>query len=215
VTLGSVERDRSRVRLARAAQLLELAAERLAQLTAGADHPRVHEAHDWLRAARAQVVRAAGGLGQETRALVSVLLTGVAIGAVAAVLHDLAGLPGGWTVAITLPVTLLGLPLPISRLLDTVDRRIGRRRTAPSGPAMTVPPGVGPAGETLALLRLTRSELGAQLRERSGERSAGAFDRLRRRDTRTAALSAADRDICVTIHAIEIWLRARERDRHD
>jgi hypothetical protein len=131
---------------------------------------------------------------------------------VAAVLHDLAGLPGGWTVAITLPATLLGLPLPISRLLDTVDRRIGRRRTAPTP---TLPLEVGEAGETLVLLRLARSELGAQLRERSGGRSAGAFHRLRRRDTRTAALSAADRDICVTIHAIEIWLRARERDCHD
>jgi hypothetical protein len=207
-----VERDRSPDRLALADHLLGLAAARLEVLTAGADHPRVSEARDWLRTARSQVVRA-GGLGRDARLWLSVLLLGGATWAVAVVLRDLLGLPGSWTEAITLPVVLLGVPVLVSRLLNAVDRWLGRARSARLRPAALTPPaGVGPAGETLALLRLARRELIVLLRERAGSRpTAGAFDRLRWRDLRTAALSAADRDVCVVINAVEIWLRATGR----
>jgi hypothetical protein len=207
-----VERDRSPDRLALAGHLLGLAATRLEALTAGADHPRLSEARDRLRAARSQLVRA-GGLGRDGRLWLSVLLLGVAIWAMAVVLHDLLGLPGGWTAAITLPVVLLGIPAPVSRLLNAVDRWLGRARSARLRTAALTPPaGVGPAGETPALLRLARRELTTLLRERAGVRpTAGDFDRRRWRDLRMAALSAADRDVCVVIHAVEIWLRVADR----
>jgi hypothetical protein len=209
-----VERSRAPGRLARAAHLLELAAARLAVLTSGADHPRAGDARVWLRSARSQVVLAGGALGRDGRLALSMLVLGGTVWAVAAVLHDVLGLPGGWTVAITLPVVLFGLAFPLSRLIRAVDRWTGQRRTAwpPAAPAVTPPPGVGTAGETLALLRLARRDLATLMRDRSGEgASAGAFDRLRRRDLRLAALSAADRDICVTIHSLEVWLSATER----
>ncbi|MFI7547817.1 hypothetical protein [Actinoplanes sp. NPDC049599] len=201
-------------RLARAGHLLETAEARLAVLTAGSDHPRAAEARDWLRGARYQVVRATGGLGRGARSALSVLLMGGAIWAVSTLLGEVAGLPGGWAATITLPVVLFGLAFPFFRLLNAVDRRVGRRRLARSrsAPAVTPPPGVGAAGETLALLRLARGELTALMRERSaGRPTAAAFDRLRWRDARLAALSAADRDVCVAILALEIWLSAPER----
>jgi hypothetical protein len=205
-----VERNRRPARLALAGHLLELASARLEVLTADVDHPRVDDARVRLRYARLQVIRAAG-LGRETRDLLSVVLAGAAIWAVAVVLGDLLGLPGGWTVAITVPVVLLGLGVPVSRLLEAIDRWIGRRRTARTAPPVTPPPGVGRAGETLALLRLARRELTVLMRERSaGHPTAGAFDRLRLRDRRLTALSAADRDVCVAIHAITIWLSVAE-----
>lgn len=207
-----MERDRSPDRLALAGHLLGLAATRLEVLAAGSGHPRVSDARGRLRAARSQLVRAAG-LGRDGRLWLSVLLVGGATWAVAVVLHDLLGLPGGWTAAITLPVVLLGPPVPLSRLLNAVDRWLWRARSARLRPGVLSPPaGVGPAGETLALLRLVRRELTDLLRERAGGRpSAGAFNRRRWRDLRMAALSDTDRNVCVAIHAVELWLRAAGR----
>jgi hypothetical protein len=210
-----VKRDRSPGRLARVAHLLELADARLAGLTAGTDHPRAGDARVWLRSARRQTVPAGGALGRELRLALSMVLLGGTVWAVAAVLRDGIGLPGGWTVAITLPVVLVGLAFPLSRLIRAVDRWTGRRRTAwpRTAPPVMPPPGTSAAGETLALLRLARRELAALMRDRSaGRASAGAFDRLRCSDLRLAALSAADRDICVTIHSLEIWLSVVARD---
>ena len=199
-----MERDRTPTRLARLASLLELAEARLGALTEGDDHPRVSDAHAWLRSARTQVVRA-GALGYETRSLLSVLLAGGAIWAVATLLGEVIGLPGGWTAAITLPLVMVGLSFPIAWLLNAVDRAIGRRRTTRPRPAAEATP--PPAKGILALLRLARGELAELLRERSrGHPTAGDFDRLQRRDARVDALGAADRAVCAAMHAVEIWL---------
>jgi hypothetical protein len=188
--------------------LVESATARFAAIT-DAGHPM----RDRLPAAGVAVVNAAGVVSRWAYLLLAAAILGAMTWTVAALVGQFAGLPGGWTSAITV-VAVIGLSWPVSLLFTAVTRWDQRRRTTRSGsaPPIQAPVGVSPEAEVLALLRMAREALAGAARQRSAAHRLGhvartpdGFDWLRRRDRQLFWLSLADRQVSQVIYWIELW----------
>jgi hypothetical protein len=200
-------------------QALDEAAKRLAGLGEGQDDPDLKAARDLVDVSILAATRALGGLSAWTLTWLDALLL-VVIAWVAATACDLVGLPGGWTIAVTVLVAL-GSVWPILWLQRALRDLANRRRLRPSPP----PPAwsladLAPAEQVLHVLAAARSALAVTMRRRvaahrfgHAARTAAGFDWVRQNDTGLYFATLADRTVCQAIEYVEYWLTSVERER--
>ncbi|HEX6682199.1 MAG TPA: hypothetical protein VF062_05365 [Candidatus Limnocylindrales bacterium] len=204
--------------IARHRQIVQLAVQRFAALTAGGDddNARAADVRERLDMCDDALVRAAGGVPTWLRTLIGALSVGSVVWLVASGTH-LIGLQPGWVITAAVAAAMaMGWPWYLA--ITALPRRLGRRRTRPfASMEIQAPDGIDPAVEIRGVLQVLRGTIARTLdrylaEHRQGRiaRSAAGFEWLAGREPILFWLCRADGHACVAIEAVDIWDSRRD-----